>query len=90
VINIQHRGQMAQLLGMDAGEAAAAAAQQQTRPRAAMVILARDQDLDGVLLSMGRLEARFNNSQYRCGSAAVTSAAPAVPVDSPGFGMPQQ
>ena len=31
-----------------------------------MVILSRDQDLDGVLLSMGRLEARFNNSRYRC------------------------
>ena len=64
VINIQHSGQTAQLLGMDAGESAAAA--QQPRPRAAMVILARDQDLDGVLLSMGRLEARFNSSQYRC------------------------
>ena len=64
VINIQNRSQTAQLLGMDAQDAAA----RQPRPRAAMVILARDQDLDGVLLSMGRLEARFNNSQYRCRS----------------------
>ena len=63
VINIQNHSQAAQLLGMSA-EATAA----QPRPRAAMVILARDQDLDGVLLSMRRLEARFNNSQYRHGS----------------------
>lgn len=35
------------------------------KPRAAMVILARDEDLDGVLLSMTRLEARFNNTKYR-------------------------
>ena len=38
----------------------------EARPRAAIVILARDEDLEGVLLSMARLEARFNNSQYKC------------------------
>ena len=63
VINIQNRSEAAQL-------ADAATAAGQPRPRAAMVILARDQDLDGVLLSMGRLEARFNNSQYRCSSCS--------------------
>ena len=37
----------------------------QLPPRAALVILARNQDLEGVLLSMTRLEARFNNTKYR-------------------------
>ena len=77
VINIQNHSQMAQLLGMDPQETASA--QQRPRPRAAMVILARDQDLEGVLLSMGRLEARFNNSQYRC-AAQPLSAPRTAPV----------
>ena len=34
-------------------------------PRAAFVVLSRNQDVDGVVTSMRRLEHRFNNSQTR-------------------------
>ena len=83
MINIRDHSQTEQLLGMDAEETS-----RQPQPRAAMVILARNQDLDGVLLSMRRLEARFNNSQYRC-SSVDGPPCPFFPANPLGTGVEQ-
>lgn len=40
----------------------------ETHPRAAFVVLARSQDVEGVVTSMQRLQRRFDNSEFRSGS----------------------
>lgn len=49
-----------QPIAVSRAEAASPVRNPKSRARAAVVVLARDSDCEGVLLSMGRLEKRFN------------------------------